>query len=349
MSQRRHNRQVGFGILELMIGLVLGLMLTGIVLSVFISTQRNYTQDDQIGRMQEDARYALRVLAHDLSMVDFWGNMLNKADINAIVRDCPLSPSEPHCLGFYASSVLPLDADCPSSPPVGTNWAYNLATAISVVTEATATQATTAFTCLDTTEFVAGTDVLAIKRLQGEGLISTRADDSDNGTVFLRTNGEAGMFVKYDSSVTAGTSASVTDWKYLARIYYIRKHSALGVEDNIPTLYRRQLDGTGVQIDSEGVASGIEYFHVMFGLDTDGDGVPNAYVAQPGAAQMPQAVTARIYVLARSHEPDFSYVNDKTYTLGNVTKSASNDNYFRRVFMTTVKLRNPINRNLLGI
>ena len=64
---------------------------------------------------------------------------------------------------------------------------------------------------------------------------------------------------------------------------------------------------------------------------------------------MAQAVTARIYVLARSTEPDYSYVNDKTYVLGDATVSGGGDNFYRRVFSTTVKLRNPSNRIFLQL
>ena len=42
-------------------------------------------------------------------------------------------------------------------------------------------------------------------------------------------------------------------------------------------------------------------------------------------------------------------VNDKTYVLGDATVSGGGDNFYRRVFSTTVKLRNPSNRIFLQL
>ena len=48
--------------------------------------------------------------------------------------------------------------------------------------------------------------------------------------------------------------------------------------------------------------------------------------------------------------PDPAYTNDKVYALGDVTKdySDNSDNFHRRVFMTSVRLRNQANRVLLN-
>lgn len=350
------RRQHGFSLIELMVALTIGLLLSGVVVSVFITTNRQYAQDEQIGRMQEEARYALRILSADLRMVDFWGNMLNKGGINAQLRDCSQGDqlALEKCIGFYASSELAINADCPSSTiPPDYVWAYDIYPAIDVLKQVSGTDANSAFTCIAADEISENTDVLAIKRLKGEPLPSAPSplDDraADDGKVFLRTNGETGMLIEYDHTATAGTGADVTDWPFVARIYYIRRHFSASEADNIPTLYRRQLNGTAMELDAGGVARGIEYFHVMFGIDTDTDGTANAYVSEPSDAEMAQAVTARVYVLARSLDPDYSYTNDKTYQLGDVTRSGNGDNFYRRVFVTTVKLRNPINRALLGV
>jgi type IV pilus assembly protein PilW len=51
-------------------------------------------------------------------------------------------------------------------------------------------------------------------------------------------------------------------------------------------------------------------------------------------------VTARIFLLVRSINPVTGYVNDKTYNLGSKTIAAKNDAFYRRVYSTTVQLRN---------
>lgn len=348
-------RERGFSIVELMVAMMLGLFVSSVVISIFVATNRSYAQDQEMARMQENARYAMRVLANDLSMVGFWGRVLDPGKINGTVRDCDADGSGVECQGEYAGTALTLATDCgPGNvTPAPAKWAYSLTTPLEILVEATADDAVKAFACIDKDEIQADTDVLAVKRVQGQGLASTRADADDDGEIFLRATGASGMLLDYDHTDNATTGADILDWGYVAHIYYVRNHFA-SAGDGIPALFRKTLDesagGAAMQTEDGGVAPGIEYFHVMFGVDQDGDGAANIYTSSPTTAEIDDAVTARIYVLARSARPDHSYTNDKVYNLGDVTKdySGSPDKYYRRVFMTTVKLRNQVNRLLLN-
>lgn len=83
-----------------------------------------------------------------------------------------------------------------------------------------------------------------------------------------------------------------------------------------------------------------------------GDGIPDEYVrcttASPctataptgTAAQLPNVVAIKLYVLARNREATASYTDGKTYTLGATTLGPFNDHYKRHVFSTTVRLTN---------
>ncbi len=338
-----------------MVAMVLGLFVTGVVITVFVGANRSFVLDQEIARMQENARFAMRTLATDLAMAGFWGPLLTAGGINTTTRDCDADDTGTECEGFYDGSVLSLTADCGPGTlsPTPPKWAYSVGNFLEVVKQSSAADAESKFVCIDADEFQAGTDILTIKRVQGQPLASTRADSDDDGKVFLRTTGAAGMLLVYDHSDTASTSADITDWAYVTRIYYVRNYFAQA-GDEVPSLFRKTLGGpdgdNAMQLEAGGIAPGIEYFHVMFGIDQDDNGVADAYVAQPTAAEMANATTARIYVLARSTNPDPGYTNSKVYSLGDVTKdySGNPDNYHRRVFATTVKLRNQVNRILLS-
>ena len=99
-----------------------------------------------------------------------------------------------------------------------------------------------------------------------------------------------------------------------------------------------------MEVESESIAEGIEYFHIMYGIDSDSNGIPNTYTANPSAAEMAAAVTAKLYILARTFGQDQQYTNDKSYVLGDVTIAATNDGYRRRVFTSTTLMRNPMYR-----
>jgi len=345
------DRHKGMTLVELMVGLVIGLMIVGVVITVFVNANRNFRQDQLIGRMQESARYAMRTIATDLSMVGFWGPLIDSSAVNAQIRNCETG-SDPadatKCGGFFENSVLAVADDC--GPGTGAtapaNWAYDMSRFVEVANESSADDAENTFVCIDNAEFLADTDILAIKRLRGRPLDATRGDDDDDGKVFLRTNGDAAMILQYDHETAAPSGAE--DWEYLVHIYYIQDYFKSD-SDAIPTLFRKKLSaGIGMDTETGGVAQGIEYVHVMFGIDridAPPDGVPDYYISNPGAAEMRAAVTAKIYVLARSINPDPLYTNSKSYQLGDVTKSYADnpDNFYRRVFTTTVQLRNRVN------
>lgn len=59
------RNQRGFTLVELMVALVLGLILTGAVLSAFIANRRVYAASESLGRVQENARAAFELMSRD--------------------------------------------------------------------------------------------------------------------------------------------------------------------------------------------------------------------------------------------------------------------------------------------
>jgi type IV pilus assembly protein PilW len=65
--ERSHPREVaGFGLIELMIAMVLGLIVLGAAIAVFQSNQRTYSANEGQNRVQENARAAYEMLMRDV-------------------------------------------------------------------------------------------------------------------------------------------------------------------------------------------------------------------------------------------------------------------------------------------
>ena len=58
-------------------------------------------------------------------------------------------------------------------------------------------------------------------------------------------------------------------------------------------------------------------------------------------------MSARVHLLVRSVDPVFGLRDAKTYRLGQQQVSMPGDRYLRRVFSTTVQLRNLVPRSIL--
>ncbi len=341
--------------------MVLGLLVAGAAGIIFLQAKRSYVENEQVSRIQENGRYALKALVRDISMAGFLGEHLNRATIDI---DDDLATIDDECgpAGWYTDLTAMLQLE---DGPTG-----------DVVTE---------FPCITSSNYRqagwvgdADTDAIAIKRVADAYdlriVTNTTTDcdpdatccvtapagscniDSDN--LYLQTNNVDGLI--YDdaisaSSITNGEQPPLPreDWKLLHRVYFIRPWS-ISAGDNMPTLCRMRLvdndasSGFDFQMQPECFAEGVENMQIEIGLDTNNDRVADTYTTTPTTAQMNLAVTARIFLLVRGTSDLRSIDNQKTYNLGS-TSVTVNDSFYRRVFSTNVQLRNLSNLNALGL
>ena len=310
------TRQRGVTLIELMVAVTLGLLISAGVGSLFVQGSRSHTQDDRYLRMIEHGRFAIGTIAEDLRMISFWGEMLDPAGISTA-----LVAGEDCSMGLF-DGATPVLTNNPQSVPAVTQFDV------------------TANTCPALTGTVrANTNQLAIKHTSGTSITAGHTDN----TVYVRTNGSAGEFIQFVAGTTAAPTGNFSDWLYRPALYYIRDDAA-----GMPYLCRLQINALalGATTVDECIAEGVEQFYVQFGIDSDTDGFANQYKSNPTAAEMSDAVTARIYVLVRSATPDPLQSNGKTYNLGDLAVTPG-DNFYRRVFSTTVQLRNPANLAML--
>lgn len=65
-SVQGHRNVAGVTLVELMVALVLGLLVAGAAMSVFIANQRTYVAAENLGRLQETSRVAFELMARDI-------------------------------------------------------------------------------------------------------------------------------------------------------------------------------------------------------------------------------------------------------------------------------------------
>jgi Tfp pilus assembly protein PilW len=330
MHNKLIRQQSGFSVVEVMVALLLSMTLGVAVVSVFVNNSYSFTQDDNIARMSDDARFALREVAFEVSMAGHYGEL----HVPAIVTP---------------DAALSIGVDC--GPAGQVNWMYRTVEAatgnthsISAIDNATNAQVTAAHSCFAAGELLEGTDVISIKRVAGAESAALRA-----GGIYLRTNGTVGLLFRAPASAAPSIVVGLprADWEYRPSIYYIRQF-ANTPGDGIPTLCRKALRGAGPNMTTECIATGIEDMQVEYGLDTTEDGHPNIYSTGPSLAEMQSVVSARIFLLARTTDIDTRYTNDKTYSISNAPDFVPGDSFHRRVFSTNVSIQNIRSLNMMG-
>ena len=330
--------QRGFSLVEMMIAMVVGLIVVAAIISVFLLGNRNYREDDRFARMQENGRYALKLIAGELANVGFWGGIPNPVEV--------------------ANGNLPAAAP---NPPGDCGVVFDGTVAFSILSKTTAATAQATFSCINDYSTVKnGTDVFLIQRVNSSPAPVVLAD-----TVYLRVQNlsDAKLYVNDNvgyTSTSAIPTLATSYWEYRPHIYYIGETAA----DPVPRLLRKAINKDAEMKTDEEMAEGIEQVRIFFGIDSDNDGVANQYKASPTAAELPNIVNARVYILVRSSDKDHGYQDTKTYQLGDTCYNVAGNNgctaltdaavpsepakYHRRVFSTTVLLRNPYYLKRLG-
>jgi len=330
MQQRNHKSQAGFSVVELMVSLGLSMTLAIAVVTVFVNNSYSFNQDENVARMQDDARHALREIAFDISMAGHYAE-LHVPD--TVTPDAGLA----------------IGVDC--GPTGQVNWMYQTVVAgsgdtmsISAIDNASNADVVAAHSCFASGELLEGTDVVSIKRVVGAEAGALRA-----GGIYLRTNGTVGLL--YRAPISAAPTIVVAppraDWEYRPSIYYIRQF-ANTAGDGIPTLCRKTLRGAVPSMATECIATGIENLQIEYGIDTSEDGHPNMYSTGPTLAEIQNVVSARIFLLARTTDIDTRYTNGKTYSISNAPDFDPGDSFHRRVFSTNVSIQNIRSMNMMG-
>ena len=317
-------------LVELLIAMSLSLVVGAAIITVFTNSTRTFKADENMLRMQDDARNALRELAFDISMAGHYADLVAPSSITG-------------------DTTLVVGTDCgPAGIP---NWIYQTQAAgvgehqsLLAVDNASGNQAANSHSCIAASELQPGTDVVSIKRVAGGNTAVPTA-----GNVYLRSNGTVGLLFREPISAAPPVVVPVPfkDWQYRPRIYFVRNY-ANTPGDGIPSLCRKVLAGAGPSMITECLAQGIENLQIEYGLDTDGDSIPDAYRPNPTQTEIQTVVTARIFLLARSVDADFGYDDVKTYTLSNSPAYTPADNFHRRVSSVTVNIPNIRALALLG-
>ena len=342
-SRRNFRAERGFTLIELMIAVGLSLMILAGLVTVFVNNSNTRKEIERTTRQIENGRYATDLLSNNLVHAGFFSEFDPTLVPNpgAVPEACSTDPND-----IQAGLALPIQG-------------YRSATA-----------ATAGLACL--TDLKDDTDVVVVRR-------ASTCVAGSAGCDALAT-GDFSYFQASLCNPAEGNeelaSPTVTDWykldtvtanldrhkrtcyvsgcvcssgppladirRYHTHIYFVANNS-VGT-DGVPTLKRAELTGSGFAIVP--LVEGIENLKLEYGIDANGDGMPESYSPTPDTmANWRNVTTAKVYVLARNTEESPGYTNSKTYTLDSATTIvAPGDRYRRHVFNTAVKLANVAGR-----
>ena len=386
-SQRPAHREAGFSLVELMVAMGLGLLLTTAMAYVYLSSKTAFSRQQQLSSIQQSVRIAFEYLGSDTRMVGHMGCFTGKATTapDFVIDSTLLATSVGTNYAFgidgyeyknTAANAYTIASNAPNDEIAASNWETNTASnGIKPLVVADIAGTGNGLT--------PGSDVLVIRtvagrpvRLAADTPISNAAslslENMAGGTCSDGTAKVSGFCANSHGLVASCSRARVfkvdsiaaqtltmhtalgTNEQYTMDaaevfpmqtiVYYVKKASS----GNAPALYRRTFDGDNANGLEQELIEGVEGLHVRYGIDSttpEPDGVVDSYVTAQNVTDWSKVVAVRMGLLIRSTLPVEADVTLPLTGLVNgvtVTYPTTGTKYDRRVFTTTVAVRNKI-------
>jgi type IV pilus assembly protein PilW len=375
------RRDGGFTLVELMVAMALGLILTLAMSSVYLFGKSAFSRQEQLSSLQQGVRTAFEYLASDARMVGHLGCYTGKATPPAGLATGTIATNYAVGIEGYeyktAGAALTLSSSNPANMTTAGNFEVNTAAAGVL---------TIPLTTVSSDGLTPGSDVLVIRtvvgkpqRLTADLAASATAmslqvvsggtcSDGSTGKVSGFCNGSHGLVASCTNartfSVTAAASsgslttsnlgpdafvAGTSEVFPMQTIAYYIKRSESGTTTS---LYRRIFNGDPAGGVEQELIEGVESMQLRYGVDTtlpDADGVIDGnYQTAEAVANWSRVVAVRLSLLMRATDPVPNDVAVPASGLVNdvavtyPTAASGARQFDRRVFTTTVAVRNKI-------
>ncbi len=338
-----NNRQNGMSLIEVLIAMLIGIMMLTGAVTMFVTNKRVYTEQNEMGALQENARFAMGLLVKDIRLASFVGCSDNVEDVSNLLNSVTVTA----ITSFTETSTSALIEGSEN----GANWQPSNST------DAVANMITT-------TDGVAS-DGITLRYIQPTSVSLTAAmsNVSDDLTVAVGNGFTQGSFVvvgdcggadifqvtntdanatgtiKHAASGTPGNSSANLSRVYdtdavmyrLGNYRYYIQNSGNGTG---PALWRTTPGG------SEELIEGVESMQLLYGEDTSANGTANTFVDASAVTNWVNVVSVKIALLMRTVKEYGETTDTNTYSLLGTVVDPVDDRRRRRIFTATVEIRN---------
>lgn len=328
--------QRGFTLVELMVALVLGLILTGGVINIYISSKQTYRMQDNQSRLQENGRFALQYLAKDIRMAGYMGCNNFSAITPNIISTSPVAQAfstSTIIQGYDAGAWPAVPAAFPFAQPAN----YAAGTSVVVVNFAISSgifvvapmppDAASIFVSPNTV--FKQNDIVFITDCSSADVFGITNNTSGGGPSMTLTHGASNNSPAPPAlSKQYGTDAMAL--KFQTDMFYIGYIAGTTCPC---ALYRQTLSGTDRLVDN------VQDMQISYGVDTNGDSAADEYLpAAAVGALWPSVISIRVNLLVTT--PDNNLVDTpQVYKFNGVSVTAA-DRRLYSSFTDTITLRN---------
>jgi type IV pilus assembly protein PilW len=314
-EQLMRNKQRGLTLVELMVAITVGLILTAGIIQIFINSKQTYRVEQSLSRLQESGRMALDFIANDIRMAGYWGCQHTTSDDSGDVIINNLDPAGSGYIDFTAAGITGTEGGgapdsitlrgADSTPgltpqPNGGGGVYSLSPS-------------TALQVNLPNNLKSGDLVLVSDCTHGDIFQITGADPSAGGVV----DHAVGVGSPGNTSQLLKTYEGDASIFYMHHIVYTIQNGA----DGQPALWRSDNN-----VDQE-IVDDVSDLQILYGEDMDDDGSVDTYVTADNVTDFDNVYSVRVQL---------------TVQTADANTSVNAGNRINRNFSTTVAVRNRV-------
>lgn len=334
MSHPRRRLQKGLTLIELMVGLALGLFLLAGLVQVFVASKQAFRTNEGLSRMQESGRFAMEFLVRDIRQAGFKGSCTT--EVNNLLDTSSAS---------YSDALFSLDgalfgwndASGPNSDPM---VGYRAGTDVILLKHAANASGSTASgntpanantINLNSASSIAKDAVIVVADARGCDIFQNRSSNNANNLTRGAT-GDPGNLNPGTYSFSHAYDSSMEILTFRSALYYIGTGAS-----GLPALRHIRFNLGNNPVEEE-LVEGVLDMQVLYGVDTDNNREADIYRTANLVTNWDNVVAARVCVVAISSEPNVS--TESVALTCNGKNVNVPDNRLGQVFTTTIGLRN---------
>lgn len=353
------QRQSGLSLIELMIALALGLILTLGVVQIFLGSSQTYRLSDALGKVQENVRFSLGTLQYDARMAGHFGCLIGEPFNQLDQTDSAYDPTiyeNGAVIGWEAANTgLGDEFTITTLEASGTAWSNGTGDAIPADIQG---------------QIIPGTDFLVFSGAQladvdltgnpgppanalttngnsniNQGTILTViASDCSGGDLFQKSNAASSSSLAKGSGGSPGninpSGGFAGDYDDDAKVYVFTSTAYFIGEgaSGEPALFRERLDAGAT--GAVELAEGVENMQILYGVAAGVDRAADRYVTAANVSNWDQVVSVRMALLFRTGDRIVDEEAARAFNLAGTEITTQSDRRSRVIGLSTVGIRN---------
>lgn len=358
-SMNSIRQQLGVSMVELMVAMVLGLIITAGVIQIFTGNSQAYRFHEALSRIQENGRYALDELTRDIRMAGYLGCSSQAANIANLLASTP-ADFDPllGIQGWEADGTSPGDVLAPNYsaaavPTGGGSWSTNGGAtlpaldavaagdiirvwrgdeSVPTITSITPSPGTSTVVRITQNHDFQPLDLLMLSDCRSADWVQacSVAPNGSETDLTISSGCSPGNIVPHEIATAIGGEVS----RIMGNIYYISRESA----NTPPALYRSRLTTAAAAGVGEPLVEGVESLQILYGVDLTGNRRIDEYRTADDVPNWRSVVAVRVSLLLVSTEDNLVEAPQSVFF--NAAQQTPADRRLRQVMTTTIALRN---------